>query len=61
MHTWRRTLQKAERLLVDNDDRGFYKHLKGTVRLDDRNARSEQFIRDEEGTLLRDNMRILER
>ena len=26
-------LAETERLLADNDQRGFYKHLKGTVRL----------------------------
>ena len=45
-------LAETERLLADNDQRGFYKHLKGTVGLDGRKARSEQFIRDEDGTLL---------
>ena len=37
-------LAEAERLLADNDQRGFYKHLKGTVGLGGRKARSEQFI-----------------
>lgn len=54
-------LTETERLLADNDQRGFYKHLKATVGLDGRKARSEQFIRDEDGTLLRDKVRILER
>ena len=54
-------LAETERLLADNDQRGFYKHLKGTVRLDGRKARSEQFIMDEDGTLLKDKVRILER
>ena len=54
-------LAETERLLAANDQRGFYKHLKGTVGLDGRKARSEQFIMDEDGTLLRDKVRILER
>ena len=54
-------LAKTERLLADNDQRGFYKHLKGTVGLDSRKARSEQFIMDEDGTLVKDKVRILER
>ena len=54
-------LAETERLLADNDQRGFYKHLKGTVRLDGRKARSEQFIMDEDGTLVKDKVRILER
>ena len=38
---------------TDNDQRGFYKHLnylKSTVGLEGNNARSEQAIRDENGT-----------
>ena len=54
-------LAETERLLADNDQRGFYKHLKGTVRLDGRKARSEQFIMDEDGTLLKDKVRVHER
>ena len=34
-------LAETERLLADNDRRGFYKHLKGTVGLGGRKARSE--------------------
>ena len=54
-------LAERERLLADNDQRGFYKHLKGTVGLDSRKARSEQLIMDEDGTLLKDKVCILER
>ena len=54
-------LAETERLLADNDQRGFYKHLKGTVGLDSRKARSEQFIMDEDGTLLKDKVLVLER
>ena len=50
-----------EILLAANDQRSFYKHLKGTVRLGGKKARSEQFIMDEDGTLLKDKVRILER
>ena len=54
-------LAETERLLADNDQRDFYKHLKGTAGLDGRKARREQFIRGEDGTLLRVKVRILER
>ena len=55
-------LAETERLLADNDQRGFYnKHMKGTVGLDGRNARSDNLIVEEDGTLLRDNVRILQR
>ena len=54
-------LAETQRLLADNDQRGFYKHLKGTVGLGDRKARSEQPIMDEDGTPLRDKMRIRKR
>ena len=54
-------LAETERLLADNDQRGFYKHLKGTVELGGRKAQSEQFITDEDGTLLRDKVRIRKR
>ena len=37
-------LGETERLLADNDQRGFYKHLKGTVRLDGQKARSEKSV-----------------
>ena len=45
----------------NNDQRGFWKHLKCTVGFGRKNARSEQVIRDEYGTLLRDAVRIRER
>ena len=54
-------LAETESLLADDDQRGFYKNLKGTVGLDGRKAKNEQFIRDEDGTLPRDNVRIRER
>ena len=52
-------LAETEIILADNDQQGFYKHLKGAVGLDGRKARSEQFIMDEDGTLLKDKVRIL--
>ena len=54
-------LAETETLLANNDQRGFYKHLKDTVGLGGRKARSEQFIMDEDGTLLRDKVRIRKR
>ena len=54
-------LAETERLLADNDQRGFCKHLKGTVGLGGRKARSEQFIVDEDSALLRDKVRIRKR
>ena len=54
-------LAETDRLLADNDQRSFYKHLKGTVGLGDRYARSEQFIVDEDSTLLRDKVLIRKR
>ena len=54
-------LAETERLLADNDQRGFYKHLKGTVGLGGRKASSEQCIMHEDGTLLRDKVRIRKR
>ena len=49
-------LAETERLVANNDQRRFYKHLKITVGLEATEARSEQFIRDEDGTLLRDKV-----
>ena len=54
-------LAETDRLLADNNQRGFYKHLKGTVGLGGRKAQSEQFIMDKDGTLPKDKVRILER
>ena len=46
-------LAETVRLLANNDQRGFYiKHLKSTVGLEERKARGEQLIRDEDGTLM---------
>ena len=54
-------LSETEMLLTDNHQRGFHKHLKGTVGLGGRRARSGQFIMDEDGTLIKDKVRILAR
>ena len=43
------------------DMRGWYRHLKGGWRLSGRPLDGEQYIRDEDGTLLRDNDLINER
>ena len=47
--------------LANNHQRIFYKHLKSMVGLEGTKARSEQFLRDEDGTLLREEVRIRER
>ena len=64
MHTYfEEYLAETERnqlLIANNDRRGFYWHLKIMVGLEGANARSEQFFRDEDGTLLRDKVRIRE-
>ena len=54
-------LAETERFLADNDQRDFYKHLKGTVGLGGKKARNPQFAMDEDGTLLKDKVRILGR
>ena len=54
-------LAETQRLLADNDQRGFYKHLKGTVGLGGPKVRSKKFNMDDDGTLLRDEVRIRER
>ena len=54
-------LAETEGLLANNDQRGFYTHLKSTVGLEGTKARSQQFIRDEDGTLLRDKVRMRDR
>ena len=46
-------LADTKRLLASNDQRGFCKHLRSTVGLEGKNARSEQVIMDENGPLLR--------
>ena len=54
-------LAETERRLANNGQRGFYKHLTNTVGLEGTKAGSEQLIRDEDGTLLLDKVRIRER
>ena len=44
-------LAETERLLANNEQRGFYKHLKSTVGLIRTEAMSEQFTSDEGGAL----------
>lgn len=44
-------LVETERLLADNDQRGFHNHLKGMVGMDGRNTAIEQSIMDEDDTL----------
>ena len=54
-------LAEAERHLAENDQRSFHKHVRGTVGLAGRKVRSEQFIMNQDGTLLRGKVRIRER
>ena len=60
LHTLKSTLLKRRDLFADNDQRGFCKHLEGTVGLGGRKARIEQFIMEEDGTPLRDKVHIRE-
>ena len=43
------------------DPRGFYKHLKGTVGMEGTRVKEEQYIRDEDGILLRNKGEIRSR
>lgn len=54
-------LAETERLLNENDQWGFGKHLKGTVWLGGRKPRSDKFLMDVDGMLLTDKLRICER
>ena len=49
-------LAETGREPANNDQRGFYRRLKSTIELEGNMARSEQFIRDEDGTLFRDRV-----
>ena len=51
-------LPETERLLANNYQWGFYEHVKGTVGLGGRKARSDSLIMDEDGTLPRGKVRI---
>ena len=44
---------ETERLLANNDQRGFYKHLKGAVGWDGRKAKHKHFIGDKDSMVLR--------
>ena len=52
-------LAETERLLVNNNQRVFYKHLTSTVELEGTTARSYQLIRDKDGTVLMDKVRFV--
>ena len=54
-------LADTGRLLADNHQRGFYKHLDGAVGMRGRKTRIEQFIMDRDGTLLMDKVLIRKR
>ena len=54
-------IAESERLLAEIDPGGFYKHLKRTLGVEVTKSRSEQYIRDEDGTFLRDKVRPCER
>ena len=54
-------LAETERFLANNGQIGTYKHLKSTVGLERTKPKSEQFIRNKYGTLLRDKVRLRER
>ena len=51
-------IAENERPLETDDQRVFYKHIKSMVGLKGAKAWSKQFIRGEDGTLLRDKMQI---
>ena len=44
---------ESERIIESGYQRGFYKHLKGTVGMEGTRVKEEQYIRDEDGILLR--------
>ena len=52
---------ELERIIAKGDQRGFYRHLKGTVGMEGSRVREEQYIRDEAGVLLRDKGEIRSR
>ena len=54
-------MTRLEAIYKDRDMRGLYQHLKGSVGLDGRQAGGQQFIKDEDGILLRNNLEILKR
>ena len=56
-----RYVARLEVIYKDRDMRGLYKHLKGSIGLGGRQAGGQQFIKDENGILLRNNTEILKR
>ena len=52
---------RLEAMYEDRDLRGLYKHLKKSVGLGGRQSRGQQYIKDENGVLLRDKAEILQR
>ena len=54
-------IAEMEKLLTENNQRGFSEHLKGAVGTGGEKAVSEQYVRDEDGALLRDKVRIRKR
>ena len=56
-----RYVTRLEALYEDRDLRGLYKHLKKSVGLGGRQSGGQQYIKDENGVLLRDKAEILQR
>ena len=56
-----RYLTRLEAMYEDRDLRGLYKHLKKSVGLGGRQSVGQQYIKDENGLLLRDKAEILQR
>jgi len=54
-------ITELERIIESGDQRGFYKHLKGTVGMEGTRVKEEQYIRDEDGVLLRNKGEIRSR
>ena len=56
-----RYVMRLEAMYEDRDLRGLYKHLKKSVGLGGRQLGGQQYIKDENGVLLRDKAEILQR
>ena len=54
-------MTRLEALYEDRDLRGLYKHLKKSVGLGGRQSSGQQYIKDENGVLLRDKAEVLQR
>ena len=52
---------ELERIIASGDQRGFYKHLKGAVGTEGMRVKEEQYMRDEDGILLRNKGEIRRR